>query len=212
MIIILFDRKSTLYLILIHSTMKIRNHRTRTYFFYPSYNHKDAFPSASYQFKYKTSLMKFLSSNIERAINGTVMININEFCSCYTSRKYLVWYRLAKNLVVADLRLMHVNGKKCLYNRKPTVSKQEKKFMAFSGKVINLMLAIDHTGITPTRANKLITLFIKQGFTDFIPNEDEQEYIDACLSTEIPWGYWCDRCDFVRCKVILEYFKKNNII
>jgi hypothetical protein len=62
------------------------------------------------------------------------------------------------------------------------------------------------------KANKLITLFEKRGFKDFEPDEDDLYYINGHILTGIDFYHWSDRCNFLRCKVILEYFKRENLL
>ena len=59
---------------------------------------------------------------------------------------------------------------------------------------------------------KLVKLFYKRGFKDFTPTEEDQEYIDYYLEKGIDFYHWSDRCNWLRTKTVIEYFKKENLI
>jgi len=97
------------------------------------------------------------------------------------------------------------------YNK---IEKSAKKYFAFSDKVISLMSNIyeENGAILPSKAKRLIKLFEKRGFKDFEPTEEDWEYINGHISDGICFSYWSDRCNFLRCKVILEYFKREELV
>ncbi len=195
--------------------MKIRNHRKREWWFYPPKG--SMLKKHLYVFKYKQDLMKFLTSNIEQSINGIVRIEEQSFIESYAIRKYFVWYnqkqyKSGANLK-ADLRQMRFRGRK--YITKPIrISKKNKKYYAFSDKIISLMCNIeDENGnILPKDAKRLYDLFIKRGFKDFEPTEEDLIYINGHISDGICFSGWSDRCNFLRAKTIIEYFKRNGIL
>lgn len=195
--------------------MKIRNHRKKEWWFYPP--EKSTLKKHLYVFKYKKDLMNFLNSNIEQSINGTVRIEERTFNSSYTLSQYFVWYneiecRSGANLK-ADLRQMAFSGRK--YFSKPhRLSKEDKIYFAFSDKVISLMCNIEDVNgkILPKNAKKLYNLFIKRGFKDFKPTEEDWIYINSHISDGICFSHWSDRCNFLRVKTIVEYFKRSGLL
>ena len=70
----------------------------------------------------------------------------------------------------------------------------------------------DKKTILPKDAKKLISLFEKRGFKDFEPTEEDWVYIKGHISDGIDFFHWSDRCNFLRCKVILEFFKRENLL
>ena len=70
----------------------------------------------------------------------------------------------------------------------------------------------DGETILPNKAKNLINLFEKRGFKDFEPSEEDLKYINGHISDGIDFFYWSDRCNFLRCKVILEYFKRKGLL
>lgn len=195
--------------------MKIRNHKKREWWFYPP--KESTLKKHLYIFKYKQDLMKFLTSNIEQSINGIVGLGEETFNASYTLREYFVWYnqkqyRCSGNLK-ADLRQMPFRGRKYI-SKSDKISKGDKRYFAFSDKVISLMCHIeDENGnILPKDAKRLYDLFLKRGFKDFEPTEEDWDYINGHISDGICFSYWSDRCNFLRVKTIIEYFKRNDLL
>lgn len=195
--------------------MKIRNHRKKEWWFYPP--EKSTLKKHLYVFKYKQDLIKFLTSNIEQAINGTVRIEEKTFNASYALRQYFVWYNenqyRSGAALKADLLQMTFRGKK--YISKPhRISKEDKRYFAFSDKIISLMCHIeDENGnILSKDAKRLYDLFIKRGFKDFEPTEDDWVYINGHISDGICFSHWSDRCNFLRAKTIIEYFKRSGLL
>lgn len=198
---------------------KIRKHRKREWWFFPPENSKIC-KGRCYTFKYKSDLMRFLNNNLNDAINGEVRLEERSFGSSYCIRMWDVWYNEKQILSGAKLKPVLLqatfNGKKYLH-RPDKISKDSKKFFAFSDKVINLMSKIGdyydvNKEINKKDAVNLTKLFYKRGFKDFTPNEDEQKYINHYLKKGICFWYWSDRCNWLRTKTIIEYFKVNNLI
>ncbi len=195
--------------------MKIRNHRKYEWRFRP---YKDSkLEKHLYVFKYKSSLMKFLNKHFKDAINGTVTLDQTCFGGSGSVRQWFVWYNdyaLKGTPVKIELRQLSFRGSKYIF--KPSkIEKISKKYFAFSDKVISLMSNIyelDEETILPKNAKRLIDLFKKRGFKDFEPTEEEWHYINGHINDGIQFSYWSDRCNFLRCKVILEYFKREGLI
>ena len=196
------------------NTMKIRKHRKREWIFHP--HEKSDLPKRIYKFKYKSKLLKFINGMLYDTIGGTVRITESNFSSSFTIREWFVWYDERSITFKADLRQLLWRGRK--YITKPNkVSKVSKKYFAFSDKVINLMSSISHDldngiNISPNRASKLYNLFIKRGFKDFEPTEQDMNYINYNIENGIPFWYWSDRCNSLRMKTIIEYFKRSKLI
>lgn len=198
--------------------MKIRNHRKHSYYFYPA---KDS-ELKNRQFKTKKSLLRYLNSNVDEAVNGTVGYNEKSFSSNHFVRQWFVWYNdkpsQRNQQLRVSLRQLDFRGRKYITRRKIVkTSKSTKKYYAFSEKVINLMGAIEDRlcngeSISKYTANRLVTLFYKRGFIDFVPDEETQRYIDGNIEKGIPFFYWSDRCNGDRMKTIIEYFKRENLI
>lgn len=194
--------------------MKIRKHRQRKWIFHP---HKDSsLHRPYYEFKYKSKLLKFINGRLDECIGGTVRLTESNFGSSFTIRNWYVWYDERSITFKADLRQILWRGGK--YITKPNkISKTNKKYFAFSDKVINLMSSISHDlnngiNISPNRANKLYNLFIKRGYKDFEPSEEDKIYINNNIEKGIPFWHWSDRCNTLRMKTIIEYFKRNKLI
>lgn len=66
--------------------------------------------------------------------------------------------------------------------------------------------------VTPKDAKKLYDLFLKRGFKDFEPTDNQWIYINGHISDGIPFWHWSDRCDALRTKTVIEYFRRNNLI
>jgi hypothetical protein len=109
---------------------------------------------------------------------------------------------------------MDFRGRKFI-SKNNKISKESKKYFAFSDKITSLMCNIyeeDEKTILPNKANKLIELFKKRGFKDFTPTEEDLKYINGHILDGIQFSYWSDRCNFLRCKVILEFFKRECLL
>lgn len=194
--------------------MKIRNHRKHKYYFYP---HEDSdFTKHVYIFKYKSDLMKFLRKTKD-SLGGIVRLNENNICSNATIREYYVWYNAynnkyknAKFKIV--LKQLTFRNKKYIF--KPNkIPKSTKKYLQFSDKVIRLMCNIENDGkILKKDAVRLVKLFEKSGFKDFKPTTDEWAYINGHIKDGICFFHWSDRCNWLRTKTIIEYFKRENLI
>lgn len=197
--------------------MKIRNHRKKEWQFIA---HKDSkLKKHFYLFKYKSDMMDFLERNFEEVLNGTISLNESSFVHSGCIREWQVWYNSygfhnkGEKLKIV-LKQLLFRGRKYVF--KPSkISKESKKYFAFSDKVVSLMSNIyqpDGKTILPKDAKRLITLFEKRGFKDFEPTEEDLVYINGHISDGIQFNYWSYRCNFLRCKVILEYFKREGLI
>lgn len=191
--------------------MKIRNHKKREYIFFPC---EDSELKCSTSFKRKSDLIRFLMKDIKNSINGTVSLNESSFNGFYNIREWFVWYndyRENKEPLKVVLKPLNFRGRK--YIHKPTtISKESKKYFAFSEKVISLMGTIGDDGITKARANKLVLLFKKRGFKDFEPTDDDLDYINGHIEKGIDFFHWSDRCNWLRTKTIIEYFKREKLL
>lgn len=185
--------------------MKIRNHRKKEYVYYPYEKDK-----IGIKFFYKSDLMNYLTANIEEAVDGEVVIKENYFSGIHSLQHYDIWYNRQEIKSGANCKSVL---KKIRYSKKRLhkISKLSKKHFAFSHKIITLMCYIGNNGITKNHAKNLVNLFYKQGFKDFVPNENDQSYIDNNIN-EIPFWYWADRCNYVRVKTIIENFKQNKLL
>lgn len=195
--------------------MKIRNHRKYEWWFRPSEESK--LQKHLYRFKYKSDMMKFLNRNFEEVINGTVSLDHSCFNSSGCVREWFVWYNdyaLKGTTLKIELRQLLFRGRKYIF--KPSkIEKENKKYFAFSNKVVSLMGNIyqdDEKTILPKDAKRLIALFEKRGFKDFEPTEEDWVYINGHILEGIQFSYWSDRCNFLRCKVILEFFKREGLL
>lgn len=182
-----------------------KNKKKFTWFFKAPNNSK--LEEHYYTFKYKSDLMKFLNNNISNVINGFVGLDCDTRQSSGTYRKWFVWineYEYNKNAPLKiELKQMTFRGEKYVF--KPSkISKEDVKYYAFLDKKIKLMCNIK----TKKDEDNLVELFYKSGFKDFEPNKEEQEHIDFYITDGIPFSYWCDRCNNLRMKTIIEYFKK----
>jgi len=197
--------------------MKIRNHRKREWWFYPHENSTIEKKSA-HIFKYKSSLMRFLNANPEGCINGSVRLEESSFGYSGCIREYFVWYNDYENNYKnagfkVVLKQQDFRGRKFIC-KLFKVEKDSKKYFAFSNKVISLMCHIqdDNGVILKKDAERLVALFKKRGFKDFEPTEDEWEYINGNIADGISFYYWSDRCNWLRTKTIIEFFKRENLI
>lgn len=194
--------------------MKIRKHRKREWWFLPHSNSE--LEKGQYKFKYKSDLMRFLNNNFMNALNGTVRLEEHSFGHYGCIRSWLVWYNdfAPKNSPYKiDLRQELFRGRKYIF-KPQKISKDSKKYFAFSNKVISLMSNIkkDDGTIDSKDAIKLVTLFNKRGFKDFEPTEEDWEYINGHISDGIDFSHWSDRCNTYRMKTIIEYFKREKLI
>ena len=188
--------------------MKIRNHRTRRWRFYPSEKSKLKFK----EFKYKSKLMRFLNSNLGETINGEVALYESAFGSSQTSRLWFVWCNQNTNepKIKAVLKQLDFRGRKYVF--KPSkISKESKLYFAFSDKVVRSMCHLkDGEGIiAPNKAKNLVTLFKKRGFKDFEPTNDDWVYINGHIADGIDFFHWSDRCNWLRTKTVIEYFNRS---
>lgn len=198
--------------------MKIRNHRKKEWWFFPPDDSKLKLKrTRCYIFKYKSKLMSFLNSNLGECINGEVRLEESSFGHSGCIRMWTVWYNEreyeAGADIKADLRQELSRGGKYVF--KPSkISKANKRYFAFSDKIIHLMCNIEENDgtILSSKANKLVELFKKRGFKDFEPSEDDQNYIDYYIANGIDFFHWSDRCNWLRTKTIIEYFKYKNLL
>ena len=195
--------------------MKIRNHRKYEWWFRPSKSSK--LEKHLYRFKYKADLMKFLNRNFYESVNGTVSLDHKSFNCSNTKREWFVWYNdyaVKGTTLKIVLKQMDFRGRKFI-SKNNSISKVDKKYFAFSEKVSSLMCNIyedDEKTILPSKAQRLIKLFEKRGFKDFEPDEDDLKYIEGHILDGVQFSYWSDRCGFLRCKVILEFFKRERLL
>jgi len=191
--------------------MKIRNHRKKEYVFRPSQNSE---LKGIKIFKYKSDLINYLNKTFPECLNGTVSLTESCFGGSHTIRQWEVWYndyREDNQKIKPVLKQLYFRGGKFI--SKPwKVSKKDKRYFAFSDKVISTMSDIADSGVTKNKANKLVTLFYKRGFTDFEPTEDDWKYINGHIGDGIDFFHWSDRCNWLRTKTIIEYLKKEKLI
>jgi len=194
--------------------MKLRNCRKREYIFFPS--DESSLGKRSYVFKSKTKLYNFLNGRIADSINGLVRVYENYLSSCYWIADYDVYYNYKQYNSGAKLRINLSLFDKNKYRKR--LSKEDKKYFAFSNRRIELMSKIqddinNNRGIDKSNAKNLVKVFYKSGFKDFdLETSENKEYILYNIENGIPFSYWSDRCGYVRMKAIIEYFKLNNII
>lgn len=198
--------------------MKIRNHRKKEWWFCP--HEKSTIKNDNgrwFIFKTKSALMRFLNANFKNALNGTVRLEEQCFNSSGCIREYFVWYNdyviNKKEPMKIVLKQQLFRGSKYVF--KPSkISKSNKKYFAFSNKVISLMCRIkkEDGSIDKKDAQKLVQLFNKRGFKDFKPSEDELEYINGHISHGIDFCHWSDRCNWLRTKTVIEYFKIKGLV
>lgn len=161
--------------------------------------------------------MDFLTAHLNDAVNGEVRLEESGFGFSGCIRMWVVWYNYKEYRsgakVRADLRQSNFRGRK--FVRKPRkVEKSNKKYFAFSDKIISLMSNIqDESGtILPKDAKRLVELFKKRGFKDFEPDADDWIYINGHISDGIDFNYWSDRCNWLRTKAIIEYFNRCGLL
>lgn len=195
--------------------MKIRNHRKREYWFYPTEDSK-LNKDRCYMFNYKSDLISFLNKNIDESVNGTVRLEESGFGYSGAVRQWFVWYNdysPRNSKLRIDLRQLNFRGKKFIQKRF-TVGNERKKYFAFSKKVIHLMCNIKQEDgtILSKDVKKLVELFNKRGFKDFEPSEEDWLYINGHIGDGISFYHWSDRLDDLRTKTVIEYFKREGLI
>lgn len=194
--------------------MKIRNHRRYEWVFAP---HKES--NLKYKsFKYKSDLMSYLTKNTEQSVNGEVLLEEYRFDGSGPVRTWCVWYNSYEHHTKGarfkiELRQQDFRGKKFMF-RKTSISKSAKRYFAFSDKVTSLMCHIkqDDGTILKKDAERLVQLFYKRGYKDFEPTEDDTAYITYYLQNDIDFFHWSDRCNWLRTKAVIEYFRKLKLI
>lgn len=195
--------------------MKIRNHKKYEWWFRPRNNSK--LEKHLYIFKYKSDMMEFLNNHFEEALIGTVSLDCSYFGGSGTVREWSVWYNdraVRGQSLKIELRQSNFRGRKYIFKPRK-VEKSSKKYFAFSDKIISLMCNIyqeDGKTILSKDAKRLVDLFEKRGFKDFEPNKEDWDYIDGHINNGIDFHHWSDRCNFIRCKTILEFFKRRKLI
>ena len=61
-------------------------------------------------------------------------------------------------------------------------------------------------------AERLVQLFYKRGYKDFEPTENDTDYITYYLRNGIDFYHWSDRCNWLRTKTVIEYFRMLKLI
>jgi len=197
--------------------MKIRNHRNRSWCFYPNDNSNIVNKSA-YIYKYKSDLMNFLNSNIEGAVNGLVVLEEKSFNRSGRIRSWFVWcnnYKEDNEKLKVKLIQQDFRGHKFFISKEGRkIDKYSKKYFAFSGKVINLMCSIGDDGfVSKNKAQRLLNLFKKRGFKDWeVNDDDDKRYIEYHIDRGIGFYHWSDRCNWLRTKTVIEYLKRKDLI
>lgn len=193
----------------------IKKHKKRKYHFFPPDGSKLQ-RGYCYTFTRMSTLIHFLTANLDETINGSVDQQERGFGGFGTTKMWAVWYNQEAHnqgaKIKAELRRIAMRNK---WHRKPfKLSKVSKKYRAFSDKVISLMERIeDENGVIKAQdAKRLVELFYKRGYKDFEPSEKEWEYINGHISSGIDFYHWSDRCDWLRTKTVIEYFKRNNLL
>lgn len=189
--------------------MKQRNLKTFEWHFFPNMQSKLSHKT----FKYKKDLMKFLNNNFYEALNGHVELCYDTYNSSGTYKRYFVWFNdyADKN---EPIKIKLFRGSKYVF--KPSKYMDgEKKWISQANKVCTLMIALDKTEIGTElhkrQMENLIKLFYKAGYKPINLEDyrDEYDYDDyVSLKEPIPYTYWCDRCNFLRCAIIIEVYNK----
>lgn len=191
--------------------MKIRNHRKYEWWLWPISGSKID-KGRCYIFKRKSALINFIAGNINDCIGGVVRLEHSCFNSSGPVREYTVWYNeyeyhQKRRPFTVVLKNEAFRGSKYIFKPRP-ISKEDKKYFAFSDKIMSLMCRLsEEKEITQKDANRLVGLFVKRGFKDFIPDDGDQRYIDFYLEKGIDFYHWSDRCGWLRMKTIIEYFR-----
>lgn len=194
--------------------MKLKNNHVKEYLFFPPDGSK-IYRRRAYKFTSKSKLIKFLNNHLNDSVNGTVKVYDDHFGGFYAIKQYFVWYndwqpRNAKLKI--DLRILPFRVKHRIV-RSHKISKIDKKWLSFSEKIFTLMTHIGNSEIiNESNAKNLVKLFIKRGFIDWTPDDDELKYINCYIENGIDFYHWSDRCNMLRVKTIIEYFKKLNLI
>lgn len=194
--------------------MKIRKQKKLEYIFFPHKDNLSMFKLRPFQpsvtFNSKRKLLCFLNNNVVSSLNGLVRVYEQGFGYSVWVKDYFVWYNEKSQKLKIDLR--NIDRK----IRKHKISKQNKKWFAFSDKIINRMNLVENEDKTINKniAKNLVELFYKRGFKDFNPDSEEQDYINYYINREggIDFYHWSDRCNVLRTKTVIEYFKKLEII
>ena len=197
--------------------MKARNMKTQEWSFRPHKDSKLKFKT----FKYKSDLMKYLNNNFIEALSGEVSLTFDTVDMSGTQRTWFVWYNDysdEKQPLKIELRQELFRGRKYITRRKTIkVEKDSKKWLMFSAKVNNLMCDLSDTPVGTElhkrQTENLIKLFYKRGYKDIDLNSGEYKNVYACKdylsgAEPIPYSYWSDRCNFIRCAIIIENYKK----
>lgn len=196
--------------------MKIRKHKKREYIYFPPDGSK--LTKNSYIFKRKDKLLKFLNGDVLGNLNGIIKVCENGFGYSIELYRLNVWYNQSVYNSGHGLRIELKKDEYFRKERKHKISKESKKYFAFSERRISLMTIIGFDiseGRRPNRSHvrNLVKVFYKSGFKDFdLDSSDNKEYIENNVNKGIPFSYWSDRCGYVRMKAVIEYFKKHKLI
>lgn len=164
-------------------------------------------------FKYKSSVLKYLMSMDVDALNSVVSRTVNTFDSSYTNSESLVWFNEHDFYHGSDFKLVFkkitYGGRKYIHKIE-TIEKTTVKFFAFSDKIISLMGNLSEN-LCDNDLIKLLLLFHKRGFRDFeTTDEYYNSYLDKYnIETLDTFFYWSDRCNFMRCKIIHDLIKRD---
>jgi hypothetical protein len=195
--------------------MKIRKVTNRYYQIIPKEGTRLRFK----YFKYKKDLINYLTTNFRDCVNAEVCIYKESFGASFSEKNYMVWYNRNeyRNGAFFKAKLHLIQNKGRRYISKLKTSKRDKRWFSFSEKIISLMCYISdelHKGnpINKSNAKNLVILFKKRGFVDFEPSEEDLEYINGYIGQGIDFFHWSDRCDFLRMKTVIEYFKREGLI
>jgi len=195
--------------------MKTRNHKKREYLFYPIEESNLKWSKGYYVFKRKSDLMNFLNSNFINSLNGIVSLEEKSFGGSGTRERWVVWYNdYVKNVDIPKrkivLKTVLFRGRKH-FPGKDKISKESKRHFSHSDNIFHKMMSIDEE-LKASRAKNLVKQFYKSGFKDFEPDEEEWKYINGHISDGISFWHWSDRCNYMRMKTIIEFFKREKLI
>lgn len=162
---------------------------------------------------YKKDIIDFINKNLWNCVGGYVELCFNTKQIYATNRRWFIWYKKTNKGYVCDLKQETFRGRKyiCKISK---LEKESKTWFSFSEKVSNLMLNISDDDVLKQKQIKnLLTLFEKRGYNS---SKITQEYKDCYVyesyvngTENIPWSYWSDRCNFLRCWVIEQYYIRN---
>lgn len=193
--------------------MKIRKHKVKEYWFYPPDGSKLE-KGSCYIFKYKRDLMKLLRGYPDDSANGIVRIHISSFAGGYVSKSYQVWYNQYKYIKGANFKI----ELKLLDSRKPSkyfmsMSNSDKRWRAFTDKICIKMCRFqeDDVELAKRQAKNIVDLYYRRGFVDE-PDDENEEYIKYYIENGIDFYHWSDRCNWLRTKTIIRYFKTKGYI